>query len=58
MKTTIQIIDDGVALTTLLAKKLEKFGLAPVVEDNPVLPINTARYYLPDLILPDVLMPR
>ncbi|MDF1657931.1 MAG: response regulator [Verrucomicrobiales bacterium] len=57
MKTTIQIIDDNVALTTLLAKTLAKFGFEPVVENNPLLAINTARHYLPDLILLDVMMP-
>lgn len=57
MKTTIQIIDDNVALTTLLAKTLAKFGYEPVVENNPLLAINTARHYLPDLILLDVMMP-
>ncbi len=57
MKTTIQIIDDNVALTTLLAKTLAKFGFDPVVENNPLLAINTARHYLPDLILLDVMMP-
>jgi two-component system phosphate regulon response regulator PhoB len=57
MKTTIQIIDDNVALTTLLAKTLAKFGYDPVVENNPLLAINTARHYLPDLILLDVMMP-
>jgi len=57
MKTTIQIIDDNVALTTLLAKTLAKFGFTPVVENNPLLAINTARHYLPDLILLDVMMP-
>lgn len=57
MKTTIQIIDDNVALTTLLAKTLAKFGYEPVVENNPLLAINTARHHLPDLILLDVMMP-
>jgi len=57
MKTTIQIIDDNVALTTLLAKTLARFGYNPVVENNPLLAINTARHYLPDLILLDVMMP-
>ncbi|MEM1443482.1 MAG: response regulator [Verrucomicrobiota bacterium] len=57
MKATIQIIDDNVALTTLLAKTLAKFGFRPVVENNPLLAINTARHYLPDLILLDVMMP-
>ena len=57
MKTTIQIIDDNVALTTLLAKTLAKFDFEPVVENNPLLAINTARHYLPDLILLDVMMP-
>lgn len=57
MKTTIQIIDDNVALTTLLAKTLAKFGFEPVVENNPLLAINTARHYNPDLILLDVMMP-
>jgi len=57
MKTTIQIIDDNVALTTLLAKTLSKFGYDPVVENNPLLAINTARHFLPDLILLDVMMP-
>lgn len=57
MKATIQIIDDNVALTTLLAKTLAKFDFKPVVENNPLLAINTARHYLPDLILLDVMMP-
>ena len=57
MKTTIQIIDDNIALTTLLAKTLTKFGYEPVVENNPLLAINTARHHLPDLILLDVMMP-
>lgn len=57
MSTTIQIIDDNVALTTLLAKTLARFGYRPVVENNPLLAINTARHYLPDLILLDVMMP-
>lgn len=57
MSATIQIIDDNVALTTLLAKTLAKFGYKPVVENNPLLAINTARHYLPDLILLDVMMP-
>ncbi|MAS95313.1 MAG: hypothetical protein CMO55_19105 [Verrucomicrobiales bacterium] len=57
MKTRIQIIDDNVALTTLLAKALYKFGYDPVVENNPLLAINTARHYMPDLILLDVMMP-
>ena len=57
MKTTIQIIDDNVALTTLLAKTLSKFGYEPVVENNPLLAINSARHHLPDLILLDVMMP-
>ncbi|MCG8602314.1 MAG: response regulator [Verrucomicrobiales bacterium] len=57
MNTTIQIIDDNVALTTLLAKTLSKFGYTPVVENNPLLAINTARHHLPDLILLDIMMP-
>ena len=57
MKTRIQIIDDNVSLTTLLAKALFKFGYDPVVENNPLLAINTARHYMPDLILLDVMMP-
>ena len=57
MKPTIQIIDDNVALTTLLAKTLSKFGYKPVVDNNPLLAINSARHHLPDLILLDVMMP-
>ena len=57
MKPRIQIIDDNVALTTLLAKALAKFGYDPVVENNPLLAINTVRHYMPDLILLDVMMP-
>ncbi|MEM9015666.1 MAG: response regulator [Verrucomicrobiota bacterium] len=57
MSATIQIIDDNVALTTLLAKTLAKFGYEPVVENNPLLAINSARHHLPDLILLDVMMP-
>lgn len=57
MKFRIQIIDDNVALTTLLAKALAKFGYEPVVENNPLLAVNTVRHYMPDLILLDVMMP-
>lgn len=57
MSFRIQIIDDNVALTTLLAKALAKFGYEPVVENNPLLAINTVRHYMPDLILLDVMMP-
>lgn len=57
MKSRIQIIDDNVALTTLLAKALAKFGYDPVVENNPLLAVNTVRHYMPDLILLDVMMP-
>jgi len=57
MKFRIQIIDDNVALTTLLAKALSRFGYEPVVENNPLLAVNTVRHYMPDLILLDVMMP-
>jgi CheY-like chemotaxis protein len=57
MRSRIQIIDDNVALTTLLAKALAKFGYEPVVENNPLLAVNTVRHYMPDLILLDVMMP-
>lgn len=57
MKSRILIIDDNVALTTLLAKALAKFGYEPVVENNPLLAVNTVRHYMPDLILLDVMMP-
>ncbi len=57
MQYCIQIIDDNVALTTLLAKALAKFGYRPVVENNPLLAVNTVRHYMPDLILLDVMMP-
>ncbi len=57
MRFRIQIIDDNVALTTLLAKALAKFGYEPVVENNPLLAVNTVRHYMPDLILLDVMMP-
>lgn len=57
MKTTILIIDDNVALTTLLAKTLAKFGFMPVVENYPLLATNSARHYHPDLILLDVMKP-
>jgi len=57
MKSRIQIIDDNVALTTLLAKALARFGYDPVVENNPLLAVNTVRHYMPDLILLDVMMP-
>lgn len=57
MRSRIQIIDDNIALTTLLAKALAKFGYDPVVENNPLLAVNTVRHYMPDLILLDVMMP-
>lgn len=58
MNFRIQIIDDNVALTTLLAKALSKFGYEPIVENNPLLAVNTVRHYMPDLILLDVMMPK
>ena len=39
MRSRIQIIDDNVALTTLLAKALTKFDYDPIVENNPLLAI-------------------
>lgn len=57
MRSRIQIIDDNVALTTLLAKALTKFDFDPIVENNPLLAINTVRHYMPDLILLDIMMP-
>lgn len=57
MKPRILIVDDNRALTTLLAKALAKFGYEPVVENNPLLAINTVRHYMPDLILLDIMMP-
>jgi CheY-like chemotaxis protein len=40
----------------LLSITLAKFGYEPVVENNLLLAINTARHHLPDLILLDVMM--
>ncbi|MCH1409467.1 MAG: hypothetical protein L7V87_10570 [Verrucomicrobiales bacterium] len=47
MKTTIQIINDDAVLTTLLSRTLAKFGYKPVVENNLLLAINTARITCP-----------
>jgi CheY-like chemotaxis protein len=57
MATRILIIDDNVALTTLLSKTLDRFGYDPIVENNAIFAINTAREYRPDLILLDIMMP-
>lgn len=57
MRNKIQIVDDNVALTTLLAKTLSKFGYETVVQNDPVQALNTARYEVPSLILLDVMMP-
>jgi len=57
MKPRIQIIDDNVAMTTMLAKALAKSGYDTVVENNPLLAVNTVRHFMPDLILLDVIMP-
>jgi CheY-like chemotaxis protein len=56
MKTKIQVIDDNALLTTLLSRTLAKLGYEPVVENNLLLAINTARHHLPDLILLDLMM--
>lgn len=57
MATRILIIDDNVALTTLLGKTLYRFGYEPIVENNAIFALNTAREYRPDLILLDIMMP-
>ncbi len=57
MKPRIQIIDDNVAMTTMLAKALSRSGYDTVVENNPLLAVNTVRHFMPDLILLDVIMP-
>jgi len=45
MKSRIQIqmIDENLALTILLAKTLFRFCYDPVVEDNPRMAVNTVR---------------
>lgn len=57
MQSKIHIIDDNEALTALLAKTLSKFGYQPVVENNPLLALNSVRHHMPDLILLDIMMP-
>ena len=57
MQSKIQIIDDNEALTALLAKTLSKFGFQPIVENNPLLALNSVRHHMPDLILLDIMMP-
>jgi CheY-like chemotaxis protein len=57
MAIRILIIDDNVALTTLLGKTLYRFGYEPIVENNAIFALNTAREYRPDLILLDIMMP-
>ncbi|MEC5126120.1 response regulator [Verrucomicrobiales bacterium BCK34] len=57
MQSKIHIIDDNEALTALLAKTLSKFGFQPVVENNPLLALNSVRHHMPDLILLDIMMP-
>ena len=57
MKSRILIIDDNVAMTTLLTKALDRIGYEPVVENNPLLAVNTVRHCMPDLIRLDVMMP-
>ncbi len=57
MQSKIHIIDDNEALTALLAKTLSKFGFQPIVENNPLLALNSVRHHMPDLILLDIMMP-
>lgn len=57
MPSRILIIDDNIALTTLLGKTLYRFGYEPIVENNAIFALNTAREYRPDLILLDIMMP-
>ncbi|NNE93225.1 MAG: response regulator [Verrucomicrobiales bacterium] len=57
MKARILIIDDNVNLTTLLSRVLTKHGYEPVVQNDSVQAVETARRCEPDLILLDVMMP-
>lgn len=54
----ILIIDDGVAFTNIVKLTLELKGdYAVCAENNPLSAIATARAYMPDIILLDVIMP-
>lgn len=57
MTPRILIIDDNVALTTLLSKALSRFGYETVVENYSTMALTTAHRQQPDLILLDVMMP-
>ena len=53
----VLIVDDEPDVTELLKYKLEQEGYFCKVINNPLIFINEAREFVPDLILLDIMMP-
>lgn len=58
MKRKILVVDDGVALTTMIKATLERTGKYEVKTENSALKaIDVIKSFLPELILLDIMMP-
>jgi CheY-like chemotaxis protein len=56
-KRRILVVDDSVALSTILKTGLNMSGFEAQAENNPVRALQVARTFRPDLIVLDVSMP-
>lgn len=58
MKKRILLVDDEAGITRMMRRNLEATGRFEVMDiNNPVLALETARQFRPDLVLLDVMMP-
>jgi len=58
MKKRIILVDDEAAVTRAMKRNLEATGMFEVMEiNNPILVMENARQFKPDLVLLDVVMP-
>ena len=58
MKKRILLVDDEAAITKMMRRNLEATGRFEIMDiNNPLLALETARQFKPDLLLLDVMMP-
>ena len=58
MKKRILLVDDEAAITRMMKRNLEATGRFDVLDvNNPLIALETARQFRPDLLLLDVMMP-